>query len=141
MPKTPADKPARPEKTTKPSRTAKGAAAKVTAAKPAAVKPATGPKLDASAAVPAKAAVMKVKELVDAVATATGSKKPETKKTIEATLSALADALKSGSVLALPPLGRVRVAKSAEGVMTLKLRLADAPKAGGKPLADDGEDD
>jgi hypothetical protein len=88
----------------------------------------------------AKAGTLKLRDLVEAVATATGTRKPAAKTSVEAVLAALGDALKSGSVLVLPPLGKLRVAKTAGTTLTLKLRLADAPKAGGKPLADDGED-
>lgn len=96
-------------------------------------------------AISAKAPVLKLKDLIDQVATATGTKKPEAKKTVEAVLAAMSTALKSGSALALPPLGKLRVARSAGSVMTLKLRQADgsepAGKPAGKPLADDGDDD
>ncbi|MDM7931138.1 HU family DNA-binding protein [Tabrizicola sp.] len=87
-----------------------------------------------------KADTVRLKDLVEAVAAATGTKKPAAKASIEAVLVAMGDALKSGSVLVLPPLGKLRVAKTAGTTLTLKLRLADAPKAGGKPLADVGED-
>jgi hypothetical protein len=93
----------------------------------------------------AKAAGFKLKDLVEQVASATGSKKPDAKKAVEAVLTAMASALKSGSDLALPPLGKLRVAKTTGTVLTLKLRQAGGETAGktagAKPLADDGEDD
>ena len=142
-----AAKPARAAKASTPAELAS------TPAKPAAKAGKATLKVVAKAATPAKAdagkpgadkgegaMAMKLKDLVDAVVTATGAKKPDAKKAVEATLSALAGALKSGAALALPHLGKLRVAKTAGTTLTLKLRLADASKAGGKPLADDGED-
>lgn len=80
----------------------------------------------------------RLKDLVDTVAAATGAKKPEAKKAVEATLGALATALNAGSVLALPPLGKVRIVKTTATALTLKLR----PIAGGQAglaLADQDE--
>jgi hypothetical protein len=86
-------------------------------------------------------AVLKVKDLVDSVADATGGKKPEVRKTVEATLTSLATGFAEGRAMAFPQLGKLRVVKNNGRVLTLKLRLADAPKAAGLALADDGEDD
>lgn len=132
-PKTPDDKPAKPAKPAAKAPAAKSPALKVVD------KPAAQAKATAKAS--AKAGALKLKALVDQVAAATGTKKPEAKKSVEATLAALAAALQAGSDLALPPLGKLRVAKSAGGVLTLKLRQASASKGAAKPLADDGEDD
>ena len=88
-----------------------------------------------------KAAGFKLKDLVDQVATATGAKKPDAKKAVEATLAAISAALKSGSDLALPPLGKLRIARTTGAVLTLKLRTGAGEKAAAKPLADSGEDD
>jgi|JI7StandDraft_1071085.scaffolds.fasta_scaffold39936_3 nucleoid DNA-binding protein len=93
------------------------------------------------AKVAAKAAGFKLKDLVDQVASATGTKKPDAKKAVEATLAAIAAALKSGSDLALPPLGKLRIARTTGAVLTLKLRTGAGEKAAAKPLADSGEDD
>ncbi|OYX26896.1 MAG: hypothetical protein B7Z10_01830 [Rhodobacterales bacterium 32-66-7] len=105
-----------------------------------AAEPANTPVKKAEAAPAAEAvATLRLKDLVDTVATATGAKKPEAKKAVEATLAALAAALNAGSVLALPPLGKVRVVKTTATALTLKLR----PVAGGQAglaLADQGED-
>ena len=89
----------------------------------------------------AKAAGFKLKDLVDQVASATGTKKSDAKKAVEATLAAIAAALKSGSDLALPPLGKLRIARTTGAVLTLKLRTGAGEKAAAKPLADSGEDD
>lgn len=130
-PKSPDDKPAKP----KPAAKAKPVAASKPA-KPA--KPALKV-VEKSEAKPT-AAAMKLKDLVDAVSAATGGKKPEVKKTVEATLAAIGTALAAQTSLVLPPLGKLRVVKSAAGALTLKLRLADAARASGKGLAEDGED-
>jgi Bacterial DNA-binding protein len=92
------------------------------------------------AAAGSKPGMMRMKELVDAVAEATGGKKPDVKKTIEAALSTIGAALATGSALAIPPLGKLRVVKNKGPALTLKLRLADGPKAAGLALAEDGED-
>jgi Bacterial DNA-binding protein len=128
-PRTPKD----PE--TKPEKAAKGGkpAAK---AKPAAAKPAL--KVVESTDAVAPVGLMKLKDLVDSVTEATGGKKPEVRKTIEATLAAIGTALATGSALAIPPLGKLRVVKNTGPAMTLKLRLADGAKAAGLALADDG---
>ncbi|MGL6210738.1 MAG: HU family DNA-binding protein [Paracoccaceae bacterium] len=80
-------------------------------------------------------AALRLKELVDRVAAATGGKKKGVKEIVEATLSQLGLALGNGEMLNLPALGRVRVAKGgAEGAaMTLKLRPAAAEGAKKKP--------
>jgi hypothetical protein len=87
-----------------------------------------------------KAATVKLKDLIDTIAAATGGKKPEVKAVVEATLAALGEALATGKSLAVPPLGKLRVVKNKGPALTLKLRLADGAKAAGLALADDGED-
>ncbi|MCX7287518.1 MAG: HU family DNA-binding protein [Rhodobacterales bacterium] len=100
---------------------------------------------DASAAKSKAAAesgsdMVKLKDIIEGVAAATGLKKPDAKKAVEATLAAIGAALAQKSVLAVPPLGKLRVVKNTAGVMTLKLRLADASRAKGLALAQDEED-
>jgi hypothetical protein len=119
------------------------AAATAPEAVPVGGKTAKAPKPAAKAAgtpAEAKAAILKLKDLVDSVAEATGAKKPEVKATVEATLSALGSALASGRSLAVPPLGKLRVVKTRGAALTLKLRLADGAKAAELGLAADGED-
>lgn len=146
------------EKPAKSASAAKPENAKPLIAKPAAkVKPAAKakpaakvkPEAEAGAGKPDKAAVrsdaFKLKDLVAAVAEATGGKKPEVKRVVEATLASLGMALGRGSDLAVPPLGRARIVKSSgkdgAAILTLKLRLGGADQAGAKQaLADDGED-
>ena len=89
---------------------------------------------------PTSGAPLKLKDLVDMVAAATGGKKPDVKKTVEATLLALGEALATGKALTVPPLGKLRVVKNKGTAVTLKLRLADGAKAARLGLADDGED-
>ncbi len=152
-PKTPVEKPARPARAAradKPGKTANAAtkpapvrAPKVaTPVKASADKPARAARLAAKAAAkPAGgAAVVKLRDLIDTVATATGTKKPEAKKTVEAVLAAIGESLAAKSTLALPPLGKLRVVKANAGVLTLKLRLADATRGKGMALADDDEE-
>ena len=89
---------------------------------------------------PVPGATIRMKELVELVTTATGGKKSDVRRTVEATLAALGSALAVKAALNVPPLGKLRVAKSADGVLTLKLRLADQARAVGLALADDDED-
>lgn len=87
--------------------------------------------------------VVKVKDLTDRVVAASGGKKAEVRKAVDAVLQSLADALEKGEVLALPPLGRLSLVKrktTPKGdVMTLKLRQGGAGKSGKEALAADGE--
>jgi hypothetical protein len=130
-PKDPETKPAKPAKAAKPGAKAKSAAE--AAAKPTLT-------VVKAAAPAAKGAVVKLKDLIESVAGSTGGKKPEVKAVVEATLSALGEALATGKSLAVPPLGKLRVVKNKGPALTLKLRLADGAKAAGLALADDGED-
>lgn len=85
--------------------------------------------------------LMKKPELLDAVVARTNLKKRDVKPAVEAALAVIADALRDGSELNLPPLGKVRLVKTKElasgaSVMTLKLRTPrDAS------LADQASDD
>lgn len=97
--------------------------------------------VEAGSTPPLTGGSLKLKDLIDQVAEATGQKKPEAKRVIEATLTALGEALATGKSLAIPPLGKLRVVKNRGSALTLKLRLADGAKATGLALADDGEDD
>ena len=131
MARTPKDK-----TDTKPAKAAKPAKAEPVAE--ASVQPALA--VVENAAPDPKGAPMKLKDLIEAVASATGGRKAEVKATVEATLAALGEALATGKALAVPPLGKLRVVKNKGPALTLKLRLADGAKAAGLALADDGED-
>lgn len=75
---------------------------------------------------------LKLRELVGRVAETTGGKKKGVKEIVEATLTALGDALAKGEELNLPGVGKVRVAKSIDregrAMMTLKVRGTGTPK-------------
>lgn len=77
----------------------------------------------------AAAPVMKKPELLDAVVARTNLKKRDVKPAVEAALAVLGDALREGTELNLPPLGKLRIVKNKDlgdgvSVMTLKLRTA-----------------
>lgn len=133
-----AAKPEKPAKAEKPARSPKAPKpeAAATAVVAAPVKPEKAERKKAAAAVE----TIKLRNLVDTVAAATGAKKPDAKKAVEAVLSALGEGLAARSVFVVPPLGKLRVAKSNGPVLTLKLRLADSARAAGLALADDDED-
>jgi hypothetical protein len=130
-PKSTAAKPSRPAKAEKPVKSAKATGGTEAGSAPVG-KP-------APAAKPA-AVTVKLRDLIDSVASATGAKKPDAKASVEAVLAAIGAGLAAKSVLVVPPLGKLRVAKSNGSVLTLKLRLADASRAAGLALADDDED-
>ncbi len=149
----------------KPSKAAPKTTAKAAVVKPAASrKPSATPKIAAAAAKPqtkeqsmnevveiaesgAKVvAMMKVKDLIDRVATASDQNKKDVRAIVEATLAELGKALEAGETLILPPLGRVRIANQksdASGqIMTLKLRRGGEKKPGknaGEALAEASE--
>ena len=103
---------------------------KPAAKRPAANKPAAADKREGQA-LPAKprpaltvvksegevtvASGLRLKDLVDKVAETSGVKKQDVKKVIEAALIQMGAALKAGEGLNLVGLGRMRVAKAAEG--------------------------
>lgn len=99
--------------------------------------PGAGPKAEG------KTDAIKLKDLIERVAASSGLKKSDARKAVEATLAELSTAVEAGEALALPPLGRLTLAKrKATGkgeVMTLKLRRGGAEKSGKLPLA--AEDD
>ena len=99
-----AARPARPAAKGANASAAKVKPAPKLAAKPA-EKPAGKPGTD----------MVRLKDIIESVAAATGQKKPEAKKAVEATLSAIGAALAQKSILALPPLGKLRVAKASAG--------------------------
>lgn len=73
---------------------------------------------------------VKKKEFIDRVAEASGIKRGEAKKAIEATLKELGDALQRGDDLNLPPLGKISVNRQRDGggahVIVAKLRRSKA---------------
>ncbi len=75
---------------------------------------------------------LKLRELVNRVAEATGGKKKGVKEIVEATLAQLGAALDKGEELNLPGVGKVRVARLADkdgrSMMTLKVRGIGTPR-------------
>jgi hypothetical protein len=132
----------KPPKADKPARAAKPVKAETAPVEAATPLPASGAKPDRMARKKAAAAVetIKLRNLVDTVAAATGTKKPDAKLQVEAVLAAIGAGLAAKSVLVVPPLGKLRVVKSNGAVLTLKLRLADRSRAAGLALAEDDED-
>ena len=91
-------------------------------------------------------AMMKVKDLIDRVATVSDQNKKEVRAIVEATLAELGKALEAGETLILPPLGRLRIANqksdAAGQIMTLKLRRGGEKKPSknaGEALAEASE--
>lgn len=101
---------------------------------------AVGKPVKAEPALAVAAEVLRLKDLVETVATATGANKPEAKKVVEATLAALAAALTAGATIVVPPLGKLRVVKATGVAMTLKLRPAGPAKPGALALAEPDQD-
>ncbi|MFC4668187.1 HU family DNA-binding protein [Seohaeicola nanhaiensis] len=83
---------------------------------------------------------LKKAALVDQVAERAGLKKTEAKAAVEAVLAVLGESVAAGRALNLPPLGRLRVARTEEkpngSVSVLKLRTAGKGK---DPLAEPEE--
>jgi nucleoid DNA-binding protein len=95
----------------------------------------------------APANALKIKDLVEKVALATGAKKPQIREILEAGLAVMGNALSGGAMLNLPPFGKAKVSRAAETgsgkPMTIKLHrspAADQKTRGAKAkqsLADD----
>ncbi|WP_157779723.1 HU family DNA-binding protein [Celeribacter ethanolicus] len=109
----------RKTKTTAKTSTAKKAAAKKTV--PISMEPAP-----VEAPETTVVTTMKKKDFIDRVAEASGVKRGEAKKAVEATLKELGDALQRGEELNLPPLGKMSVKRQQDGtgahVIVAKLR-------------------
>jgi hypothetical protein len=96
----------------------------------------------------AEAKVTRVSDLIDAVVTASGAKKPQAKPVVEATLTALGLLLADGQELNLPGLGKLQVMRRKERpngeVLIVKLRRPGEKSAGEKkaktPLAPSPEE-
>lgn len=92
------------------------------------------------------APILKLKDFVDRAADRSGVKKKDAKPAIEAALAVLAEAIEKGEELRLPPLGKLKIAKTRDvpggKMITLKLRTGSGPGAGAAekdaddPLAD-----
>jgi DNA-binding protein HU-alpha len=87
-----------------------------------------------------KAAVLKLKDLIDQVTDVSGAKKKDVKTIVEVTLARLRATLGRGESLNLQGFGHLRVARKAtpeSPVMTLKLRQSEL----GKPKAEAADED
>ena len=93
-------------------------------------------------------AVLRVRDLIDRVASGAKQDKKDVRAIVEATLAELGKTLESGSSMNLPPFGKIRIANQkgdASGqVFTLKLRRGGEEKSNKKAekqgLANAGED-
>lgn len=101
-----------------------------------------------SAVKPIKAvSELKLKDLIERVVEATGSKRNDVREIVDTALTLMGDALQKGETLNLPAFGKVRVARQAggagSGAMTLKLRRGAGEgaknKAAKEPLAEADE--
>lgn len=64
------------------------------------------------AALPPGQTALRLRDLIERVADATGQRRPEVKAALEAALAALGQSLDEGRGLNLPPLGKIRVGKA-----------------------------
>lgn len=72
--------------------------------------------------------VLKKPDILNKVVARTNLKKRDVKPAVEAAMAVLGDALRAGTEVNLPPLGKIRIVKSKSlddgaAVLTLKLRL------------------
>ncbi|MGB3147542.1 MAG: HU family DNA-binding protein [Paracoccaceae bacterium] len=108
-----------------------------TAKSPPPKKPANAAEAAGDAAAPAL--TLTLRALVEQVSKETGQRKNEVRPVIQAALATIGAALSAGEGLALPPLGRARVARSSSNdtasQLTIKLRRKHAISAGTSPLA------
>jgi len=100
-----------------------------TAPKPATAVPKTAPATDDP--------MLRKKELFEKVVARTSLKKRDVKPAVEAALALIAESLREGRDVNLPPLGKLRVVKSKDldngaAVVTLKLRTPSNATAAAK---------
>ena len=77
----------------------------------------------------AETKVLKKPEILDQIVARTDLKKRDVKPAVEAAMAVIGDALREGTEVILPPLGKIRVVKSkplddGAAVLTLKMRLS-----------------
>ena len=86
--------------------------------------------------------ILKLRELVEQVAAASGAKRKGLKEVVEATLAAMGAALSRGDELNLPPLGKLKVGRQkamGEGEMIV-IRLRRGPVAASRAQVDEKDD-
>lgn len=87
--------------------------------------------------------VLKKPELFDAVVTRTNLKKRDVKPAVETAMAVIAEALREGTDVNLPPLGKLRIVKSKtleNGATVLTLKLRTPPNATVAAAATDESD-
>lgn len=130
--------------TTRAASTTPKAAAKTVAKAPKATVVSTKAKAASAQADVAARPEMTKKDLVESMMSATGMKKGEARRALEATMSAVADALKEGKDLAVPPLGKIKIARTKETpngkLVVLRAKLKEPkPPVSKDPLAEAAE--
>lgn len=103
----------------------------------------------APAQAPDSSLVIKKKEFLERVVAASGAKKPVAREVTEAVLKVLGEALAAGESLALPPLGKLRVARQLDKqggeMLVVKIRRGESGPGNGlektakAPLAEDAD--
>lgn len=82
------------------------------------------------------------KDFVDRVAAASGARKPDVRKVVDATLALIAERVGAGDELILPPFGRVRMVKEKDNgkarIAILRVHIASGEDEGGNS-PDDGD--
>jgi len=91
-----------------------------------------GTDADATADAPPRP-VLRRKAFLDLVTTRAGSRKSDTRAVTDAALAVIAEALGRGEDVALPPLGRIRVVKTRDGVRSRVLTLRLSQQTGDDP--------
>ncbi len=98
---------------------------------------------------PDSSLVIRKKEFLERVVAASGAKKPVAREVTEAVLKVLGEALAAGESLALPPLGKLRVARQLDKqggeMLVVKIRRGESGPGNGTektakaPLAEDAD--
>ena len=106
--------------------------------KPASAKPAVPAPVESAAGLVVKPAanVLKLKDLMDQVAEATGGKRKDLKEVIEAVLAGMGRALADGTELNLPPFGKAKVSRRKDDVLVIKLKRGSGEKSGKKDMSE-----
>jgi nucleoid DNA-binding protein len=86
---------------------------------------------------------VKKKDFLDQVTAASGANKAEVRGVLDAALTLMAERLKAGDEIALPPLGKLRMVREKDNgkvrIATLRLQLAGDGESGTDPLAEAGD--